>query len=83
MTSSVPAAPDGPVRNAARPWSPTEMDHLLAIYGGLSSDEKRIAQVVVARMTPDLRAAWLGELSVMTVDQAVALVRSMIPRDQR
>ena len=74
---------DGHVRNARRAWSPAEMDHLLAVYAGLSSDEKRIAQVVVARMAPELRAQWLGELSAMTVEQAVGLVRSMIPRDQR
>jgi hypothetical protein len=44
--------------------------------------EKRIVQLVVARMSPDVRAQWLGELSRMTVEQAVALLRSMIPQAQ-
>jgi hypothetical protein len=31
-------------------------------------------------MTPEVRAEWLADLAAMTVDQAVELVRSMIPR---
>lgn len=59
------------------------MDHLLAIHGALLPDEKRIVQLVVARMTPEVRVQWLEELSGVTVEEAVALVRSLIPRVQR
>ena len=76
-------SPDGEVRNAAQAPSPGQTAHLLAIYAGLSPAEKRIAQLVVARMTPEVRARWLDELSLLTVDQAVDLVRSMIPRGER
>ena len=79
-TESSPAAA---TRNAARPWSPGQMDHLLAVHAALLPDEKRIVQLVVARMTPEVRTQWLDELSGMTVDEAVALVRSLIPRVQR
>jgi hypothetical protein len=72
----------GDARNASPAWSPGQMNHLLAIHAALLPEEKRIAQLVVARMTPEVRAQWLGELSVLTVEQAVALVRSMIPRAQ-
>ena len=41
-----------------------------------------LAQVVVTRMPPDLRTRWLGELVTMTVEGAVELVRSMIPRSR-
>ena len=71
----------GATRNAARTWLPG-LDHLLAIYAELLPAEKRIVQLVVARMSPDVRAQWLGELSRLTVEQAVALVRSMIPQAQ-
>jgi len=83
VTRTSSGAPEGEVRNASPPaWSVAQTAHLLAIYAGLSPDEKRIAQLVVARMTPEVRAGWLDELSVLTVDQAVELVRSMIPRGQ-
>jgi hypothetical protein len=83
--SSTPSPSDGggrgATRNAARTWLPG-LDHLLAIYAELLPAEKRIVQLVVARMSPDVRAQWLGELSRMTVEQAVALLRSMIPQAQ-
>ncbi len=66
------------VRNAALP-TPVQAAHLLAIHARLSPDEKRVSQLVVRRMTPQIRADWLAEVSGLTVDQAVELVRSMIP----
>jgi hypothetical protein len=74
------AADVAEVRNAAPATSAAQGAHLLAIYTGLSPDEKRVAQLVMTRMTPDVRAQWLAELSAMTVDQAVELVRSMMPK---
>ena len=66
-------------RNAGATPSPAQTAHLLAIHGELSPEEKRVAQLVVTRMQPELRAQWIAELSGMTVKQAVELVRSMIP----
>ena len=66
-------------RNAGATPSPAQTAHLLAIHGALSPEEKRVAQLVVTRMQPEVRAQWIAELSGMTVKQAVELVRSMIP----
>lgn len=79
----MPSATDASVRNADRAWSPGEIERLRAIYQELSREERRIAQVVVARMPPDLRTRWLAELLAMTVEEAVGLVRSMIPGHRR
>lgn len=65
-------------RNAAP--TPEQWVHLLAIREKLSPREAGIAEAVVTRMTPDLRAQWLAELSALSVDQAVEIVRSMIPK---
>jgi hypothetical protein len=51
----------------------------MAILQALEPDERKVARAVVQRMTGDQRAHWLDELSVLTVEQAVELVRSMMP----
>lgn len=73
------AGPVGPERNAGSVRSTVQAGHLLAIYAALSPEEKRIVQIVIQRMGPDTRAEWLRELSALTVEDAVALVRSLIP----
>ena len=66
------------MRNAAPP--PDQLAHLLAIRARLNPREAAIADAVVVRMAPDVQAQWLAELSALTVDQAVEVVRSMIPK---
>ena len=51
----------------------------MAILNALQPNERTIARAVVHRMNAEQRAEWLGRLSALTVDQAVELVRSMIP----
>jgi len=51
----------------------------MAIQARMSPREAAIAKTVALRMTPEMRAQWLAELSMLSVDQAVELVRSMIP----
>jgi len=86
ITGAPPAGPaqiDVP-RNAP-PIEPTpeQWEHLLAIRARLSPREAAIAETVVTRMDPDMRALWLAELSVLSVDRAVDFVRSMIPEPPR
>lgn len=52
--------------------------HLMAIHSRLSAEEKRIVELVMGRMTQEDRRDWLAELGGMAVDDAVALVRSLI-----
>ena len=75
---------DGP-RNAALPVEPTpeQWSHLLAIRARLSPREAAIAESVVVRMSPEMRAQWLAELSALSVDQAADIVRSMVPKPPR
>jgi len=60
--------------------TPEQWSHLLAIRARLAPKEAAIAELVVTRMSPEMRAQWLAELSVLTVDQAADVVRSMIPK---
>jgi hypothetical protein len=68
---------EAPARNA-RPPTAAQQVHLLAIYNGLKPDEKKIAELAVRHMAPEVRNDWLGELGAMTVPDAVTLVRSLI-----
>jgi hypothetical protein len=72
---------DGP-RNAPPTieLTPEQYEHLLAIRARLSPREAAIAETVITRMDPEMRAQWIAELSVISVDQAVDFVRSMIPK---
>jgi len=73
-------APAADTRNAATVMpTPEQAQHLLAIQAALDPRERTIARTVIKRMTDEQRVDWLRELSALTVDQAVALVRSMIP----
>jgi hypothetical protein len=69
-------------RNAPPSIEPTpeQWAHLLAIRDRLSPREAAIVDTVVVRMAPEDRAQWLAELSVLSVDHAADVVRSMIPK---
>ncbi len=82
-TSSAPAtsepAASAETRNAGSPVpTPEQSAHLMAILHRLQPSERTIARAAVHRMPSDQRAHWLAELSRLTVDQAVELVRSTI-----
>jgi hypothetical protein len=55
----------------------------LAIRDHLSPREAMIGDAVIARMTPELRAQWLAELSALTVAQAADVVRSLVSQARR
>ena len=69
-------------RNALPVLEPTpeQWAHLYAIRARLSPREAAIAQAVIVRMPAELRAQWLAELSVLSVEEATEAVRSMIPK---
>jgi len=72
-------AADGSTRNAGLA-SVGQMAHLGAIYSRLTQDERRIAELVVRRMPSEVREQWIAELSMLGVDEAVDLVRSLMPK---
>ncbi|MCB9564205.1 MAG: hypothetical protein H6708_27760 [Kofleriaceae bacterium] len=69
------AAP--PVRNAAP--TPAQMADLLAVQKLLSPQEAAVAQQTAMKLSAEDRAELLAELETMTVEQAAAFVRSMLP----
>jgi hypothetical protein len=75
------AQSDGP-RNAPPGIEPTpeQWAHLFAVRARLSPREVAIVETVILRMAPETRAQWLAELSVLSVDEAAEIVRSMIPK---
>ncbi len=73
------AAVDAP-RNASPAPPPAQWTHLYAIRERLSAKERAIAENAITRMTPDVLAQWLAELSAMSVDDAIGAIRAMIAR---
>jgi hypothetical protein len=84
LTPATPAGlgPTDGTRNAPPAVMPTpeQWAHLFAIQAQLSPREAAIAKSVVTRMTPEMRAQWLAELSVLSVDQAADVVRALIAK---
>lgn len=86
-SATAPSAPlpdttPAEVRNAASASAmptPVQAAHLMAILHALQPSERTIARAVVHRMNAEQRAHWLGQLSALSVEKAVELVRSMIP----
>ena len=58
--------------------TPEQWTHLYRIRARLSPKEVTIAENVLTRMSPDVLAGWLAELSERSLDDAVHLIRSMI-----
>ncbi len=79
-TSAEVAAP--PVESAVRNAAPTgaQIAHLLAVRAQLTENEVAVIDESIARMDGPTRMWWLGELSALSVEQAVERVRSMLPK---
>lgn len=60
--------------------TPEQWAHLLAIRSRLSPREAAIVEAVVLRMTPEMRARWLAELTVLSLEEAAEVVRAQIPK---
>ncbi len=76
----VPAATTGSPRNAQPSPTPAQWQHLYEVREGLSPKERAIAENAITRMSPDLLAQWLADLSALSVDDAVRMIRSMIAK---
>lgn len=76
----VPAATTGSPRNASPSPTPAQWQHLYEVREGLSPKERAIAENAITRMTPELLAQWLADLSALSVDDAVRMIRSMVAK---
>lgn len=65
-------------RNAGLSPTPDQWEHLHVIRERLTPRERAIAENAIMRMDADVLSSYLAELSAMTVDEAVALIRSMV-----
>lgn len=63
-----------PAEPPLEPWA-----HWLAIRARLSPHEVAVADMALAIVKPEMHAEWLAAMSVLGVDQAADLVRSIIP----
>ena len=70
-------APSAPIRNAVP--TPAQLAHLMAVQNLLTPQEAAVAQATAAKLSAEDRAELLAELETMTVEQAAAFVRSMLP----
>lgn len=79
-TTATSAGPSEP-RNTVAAAAPTaeQLAHLTAIRDALDPEERTVCDVVVMKMNEAQRAEWLVALCAMTVDQAVAQVRALMP----
>lgn len=83
--SASTATPTGEARNVAPEAAPiakptvAQLAHLNAIREALAPDEQTVCDAVVMKLDDEKRAHWLGELCAMTVEQAVAQVRALLP----
>ncbi len=66
-----------PIRNTAP--TPAQVAHLMAVQKLLTPQEAAVAQATAAKLSEADRAELLAELETMTVEQAAAFVRSMLP----
>jgi hypothetical protein len=73
-TSTLAATP----RNAMP--SASQMAHLLEAQKLLTPEEAAVARATAAKLSPQDQAELLAELETMTVQQAAAFVRSMLPK---
>ena len=71
------AAQAAPIRNAVP--TPAQVAHLMAVQKLLTPQEAAVAQATAAKLSAEDRAELLAELETMTVEQAAAFVRSMLP----
>jgi hypothetical protein len=81
-TSSNPPAPAAPRNIAPTPIAQPTADqfaHVAAVRDALDPDERTVCDAVVMKLSEAQRAHWLGELCAMTVEQAVAQVRELMP----
>jgi hypothetical protein len=84
---SKPAAPpaagkkDEASQASATPSTPVDaMAHFLAIQGQLSFDERAFVQGVIGELSLSDLGAWREQLTSLSVDDAVALIRSEIAK---
>ena len=60
--------------------TPAQMAHLMEVQKQLTPQEAAVARATAAKLSPQDQAELLAELETMTVEQAAAFVRSMLPK---
>jgi hypothetical protein len=75
--------PTTEVRNAAPQEdvapSPAQIAHLMSISKRLTPEEQKVVMVGINGMVPEAKVHWLAKLCSLSVDDAVVVVRSMMP----
>jgi hypothetical protein len=77
-STSSPAPEPAKVTKPAGPITPAMMAHFQAVQARLTAEEADFARAVAAELSPAEIQQWMAELSAMTVDDAVAMIRKHI-----
>jgi hypothetical protein len=77
VTAEAPS-PAPPPRNAMP--TAAQMAHLMEVQKLLTPEEAAVARATASKLSPQDQAELLAELETMTVAQAAAFVRSMLPK---
>jgi hypothetical protein len=83
--SMIPTAPPAPAQHDASSDSASAMHtdagtllHFAAIQNALTPTERELAGAIAQELTPEQRAAWLGELKTLGVPDAVTRIRTTL-----
>lgn len=85
VSSEVPTEANTPIEDQPRNAAPTDVmptpaqfAHLQAVRARLSTKERAIAEAAIARMDGPLLMQWLGEITALSVEDAVVTIRTLI-----
>jgi hypothetical protein len=84
-TSTAAAKPAPSAKPVAElpPLDPKAMSHFIAIQSALTPAEAALARQIAGELSPTEMRTWFGELSAMSVSDAVAKIRTFIEKAQR
>lgn len=78
VTTATEATEETAAPSALPPIDPKTMSHFIAIQSALAPNEAALARQVAAELSPAELRAWFDELSALSVQDAVAKIRSML-----
>jgi hypothetical protein len=78
VPASIVEPKNEPPRNSSGVPSSQQAMHLIAIKNRLAPNECRFVEKSIANMSPEERAQWIDDLCSRSIDDAIALVRSVI-----
>lgn len=73
-----PSAADSTDSLSGFPTDPAKLMRLITIQNALTPVERELAKAIAEELSPEQRAAWLGDLTELSVEQAVHKIRTTL-----